>query len=66
MDLFRQQGWDSRVKKASKVSVEPLISADELIAESESMHEATLLQPEDAAEAAMPQSHVRWVFHTEQ
>lgn len=29
-----------------------LISADQLVAEGQTMHEATLLQPEDAAEAA--------------
>lgn len=32
--------------------MKPLISADQLIAEGQTMHEATLLQPEDAAEAA--------------
>jgi len=33
--------------------VESLISADELIGEGEAVHEATLLQPEDAAETAL-------------
>ena len=44
--------WDLRVQQACKVCVESLISADELIGEGEAMHEATLLQPEDAAETA--------------
>ena len=33
--------------------MESLISADELIGEGEAVHEATLLQPEDAAETAL-------------
>jgi len=32
--------------------VQSLIPADELVGEGEAMHEATLLQPEDTAEAA--------------
>ncbi len=54
-DLRVQQACkcrDLRVEQACKVGVEALISADELIGEGEAVHEATLLQPEDAAETA--------------
>ncbi len=44
--------WDLRIQQACKVCVESLVSADELIGEGEAVHEATLLQPEYAAETA--------------
>jgi len=44
---------DLRVQQACKVCVQSLIPADELIGEGEAVHEATLLQPEDAAETAL-------------
>ena len=46
---------DLRVQQARKVCVQALIPADELIGEGQAVHEATLLQPEDAAEAAEQQ-----------
>lgn len=46
---------DLRVQQACKVCVQALIPADELIGEGQAVHEATLLQPEDAAEAAEQQ-----------
>lgn len=38
------------VQEAGKVCVQAFISADQLIAEGQSRHEATLLQPEDGTE----------------
>ena len=46
-----------RVQEAGKVSVKPLISADQLIAEGQPVHEASLLQPEDATETA---GQIQW------
>jgi hypothetical protein len=40
------------VEQAGEVAVQALVAADELIAEAEAGHQAALLQPEDAAEAA--------------
>ena len=42
----------SRVQEAGKVAVEALVAGDELVGEGEAVHEAALLEPEDAAEAA--------------
>ena len=47
----RQQG-PARVHVARKVGVQALVPGDELIGEGEAWHEATLLEPEDGAEAA--------------
>ena len=40
------------VQQAGEVSVQALISGDELIGKSQPRHEASLLEPEDGAEAA--------------
>jgi hypothetical protein len=47
-----QPQLDPPVQQAAKVCVQALIPADELVAEGEAGHEATLLQPEDGTEAA--------------
>ena len=39
-------------KKAGKVGVEPLITGDEFVGESQARHKAPLLQPEDGGEGA--------------
>ena len=39
-----------RVEQARKVTVQPLVAADELVGEGEAGHEAALLQPKDCAE----------------
>ena len=48
-----------RVQQACKVCMEPLVSADELIGEGETMHEPSLLQPEYATEAVGHSTKVR-------
>ena len=51
--LIYHQPMDNVLKhKASKVCVEPLVAADELIGEGKSWHEAALLQPVDRTEGA--------------
>jgi hypothetical protein len=39
------------VKETGKVSVKTLITRDKLVGESETRHEATLLEPEDGSES---------------
>ena len=49
----------SRVEQAGKVAVEALVPADELVAEGQAVHEATLLQPENGAEAVCRQQLIK-------
>ena len=42
----------SPVQQAGKVCVQPLIPANQLVAECQAWHQAALLQPEDGTEAA--------------